>query len=590
VSVRRRAYPEVLETLLTSLTGGVAAETHPFPPAGAEATPPVTMPLLDTNATHLVAVYGTRNGRSHRFRKGSDVDLDPDGGALVWPAGAELPDVGTTVQVSYYVEGRTSVVSDIETGSVVRTLAEAVALEIAGLYAQLDAVYESAFIETASGRALEHVVALLGIERVEGGRGVTKVEFNRAAGSRGAISIPAGTRVMDPAGTVEYETLDSVTLSPEARTIRVEARDVESNAPVPADTLSVLPVPIAGIARVTNPAPARVATTAETDAELRARAKSFLHGSERATLGALRHAIAWHGGGMTADIEEDPDLPGRVAIRPHVEALSPAMEQRLLAAIEEARPAGVLVRLLDERPPGRIDLSLRLSTTDTLLEEEVRGAHDEVRRAVGRYFEKLPAREDGSTSRLVGAIMAVDGVEDVRLLDVVMDGVSVLDGGAGILRLGGAPTVLGELRIADTNVPTRVLLLVTHPVGTEAPAVADMRSALDAAIAYLNDRNAREVEAGAADEARRALSYGRLLHALPLPGKPAGSLAAFDAAASAGGAPDLPDASSIQPYRASFVLTQSTGMSVWLAEAGQAYELVPYERLSLAGVDLEPEA
>ena len=32
MSLRRRIFPEVLENLLTSVSGGVAAEPHPFPP------------------------------------------------------------------------------------------------------------------------------------------------------------------------------------------------------------------------------------------------------------------------------------------------------------------------------------------------------------------------------------------------------------------------------------------------------------------------------------------------------------------------------------------------------------------------------
>ena len=78
-------------------------------------------------------------------------------------------------------------------------------------------------------------------------------------------------------------------MSPNQNVITVTANDLEpANDPVDANVLTVLPVPIAGISSVTNPAPASRATADETDAELRTRAKSFLHGSERATIGALK--------------------------------------------------------------------------------------------------------------------------------------------------------------------------------------------------------------------------------------------------------------------------------------------------------------
>jgi hypothetical protein len=588
VTFRRRSYPEVLETLLTSLSGGVAAEPHPFPPDGG-ATPPVRMPLLQANVTDVVAVHGTRNGRSHRFRKGIDFLLDGDRQTLVWPEGGELPDSGTTVQVSYYGERRPGPVTDIETGSVVRTLAESFALEVAGLYAQLEAVYASAFIATASGRSLDNVVALLGIERVAGGRAATQVEFTRAPGARGAISIPAGTRVLDPSGDVEYETTEAVTLAPEQKSIWVRARDLEPNDPVPADTLTVLPVPIAGIAKVTNPAPAAIVTQSESDEELRTRARNFLHGSERATVGALGQAIAWQGGGITADIEEDRAQPGRVRIRPHADALPAELQQRLLAAIEDARPAGVRVDLLDEGGPERVDLALRLTSSDTLLEQELRAAHDAVRARVVEYFAKLPVREDGSVNRLVGLVMGVDGVQDVRIVDATVGGESVLDREAGLFRLGGVPTVLGELRIADPNLATQLLVLVTYPSGEAVPDAAAARAAVGTALSYVNEQNAGEAPADAGEAARRVLSYGKLLHVLPLPGRAGGSLEDFDDGVAEGLSPALPAASDVLPYRVSFLLTQASGLSVRLSQSGHAYALTPFERVGLAGVELQRE-
>ena len=201
-------YPEVLDSLLTSLVGGVAAEEHPFPPPG-PATPPFRQLLERPPAVDVVAVYGARDGESHLFRKDVDYTLLPDGTAIEWPAeGAEYPDAGTLVEINYVVRAPGVPVTDLHVGSVARTLAESVALEIAGLYAQLEAVYDSAFVDTATGSSLDNVVALLGIERVRGGRPAGEIEFTRAPGSPGTITIPAGTRVITADGNVEYETTD----------------------------------------------------------------------------------------------------------------------------------------------------------------------------------------------------------------------------------------------------------------------------------------------------------------------------------------------------------------------------------------------
>ena len=108
--------------------------------------------------------------------------------------------------------------------------------------------------------------------------------------------------------------------------------------------LTVLPVPIAGISAVTNPGPASRATADETDAELRTRAKSFLHGSERATLGALQQVLARQQ--IRADIVEVADTPGLVRVTPQATDLPPERVAQLIADLDAARPAGVRVELL----------------------------------------------------------------------------------------------------------------------------------------------------------------------------------------------------------------------------------------------------
>jgi hypothetical protein len=425
---------------------------------------------------------------------------------------------------------------------------------------------------------------LLGIERVRSGRATTQIEFTRAPGTRGAVTIPAGTRVMDEAGEVEYGTTEDATLPPEQKTIRVHARDLEANDPVAAGTLVVLPVPIAGIVNVTNPAPASIGTRDETDEELRTRAKSFLHGSERATLGALRQAVASQGGGMTADVIE-ASKPGFVSITPHAEAIPPTLYQRLATAVLEVRPAGVKVTIEAAEAPQKIDLELRLTTISTLLEQDLRAAHDAVRNKITDYFAKLPVNEAVSINKLVGLALGVSGVEDVRVLSATLeDGSSVLDREAGVIDVVDAqaervPKVLGALRIADPNLATTLLAAVTYADGDAPPDAGQIRAALEEAIAYLNDLNAR-----------RTVSHGKLLLVTPLPGQIPGDLETHDTVVAGGGSPLLPDPAAILPYRVSFVFTQAAGVSARLTQASQSYQLTPFERLTLGGVEVAAES
>jgi len=74
MSLRRRTFPEVLENLLTAVSGGVAAEPHPFPPPGANGGP-LRHELQRPPVADVVSVYGSRDGQPHLFRKDVDYGL-----------------------------------------------------------------------------------------------------------------------------------------------------------------------------------------------------------------------------------------------------------------------------------------------------------------------------------------------------------------------------------------------------------------------------------------------------------------------------------------------------------------------------------
>jgi hypothetical protein len=578
MSFRRRTYPEVLDGLITGLTAGVAAEPHPFPPPGGAAAPPYDYPLERPPAADVTAVWGSRAGQPHSFRKGKDWVLTEDGAALRWPEGADLPDPGTVFEVSYLPRSARPSLTDVQTGSVVRTLAESFALELARLSAQLEGVYRSGFVDLAEGSALDNVVALLGVERIRAGRPAGEVEFTRAEGSRGAIHIPAGTRLLTADGEIEYETTAAVTLADGQRTVRTAARDLEPNDPLAAGALTVLPAPIAGIAGVTNPAPTSLSSRDEADEELRERARGFLHGSERATLGALQAALARQG--VRAEISEP--APGLVEVTPLADSLTPEQVQRLHRALQDARPAGVEVRLKGAAAPRRVDLSLALTTTQGLLEEDLRGLQEAVRGKVAAFLARLGTDEEPSLNRLVGQVLSVSGVEDVRALAATWQeggvDVSVLDAPAGLLRLAGHPTVLGELDLADPALPTLLDVVITWQPGTEPADAAAATAALTEAVAYWNT-------APQGDAGLRTITFGKLLLVLPLPGKPGESLAGFDQAVTSGAAVALPDAASIAPYEVTFAISQRGGLTQALAAAEDAYPLTASERLALNGVE-----
>lgn len=590
MSFRRRDFPEVLDNLLTEIVGGVAAEAQPFPPPGATPGGPLDNALEHPRAKRVVSAYGSRNGESLRFRDGVDYELQPDGQTLRWLGSAALPDEGSIVHVNYLREDVAPTLTDLQVGSVLRTLAESVALEIARLYAQLDAVYNAGFIDTATGSALDKVVALLGIARVRGNRASTELRFTRASGSPGSITITAGTRIIDARARFEYATTDTVTMAPNQNTVTVTASDLEpANDPVEANVLTVLPVPIAGIGAVTNPAPASRATADETDAELRIRAKSFLHGSERATLGALSQVLARQQ--VRAEIEEAADRPGIVRVTPQALDLPPERVAQLIADLDAARPAGVRVELLGVQVPLPVDMEVRLVTAPRLPEADLKRAHDAVRKAIADYFTGLPLHADASVNQIVGRILEVAGVQDVQLLSarahVVENGVETieerLDTAAGVIHLAEDATVLGELRIADPNLPTGLSVTVRFPTAGAAPDPAQMEAALAQSIAFLNDAAASAPPGDTAAESQRTLTLGKILRVLPLPGHPSQTLADLEP-----GDP-LPTPADVAPFAVSGFVKQSNGLTKALLDDASSYVMTPGERLGLTGITVVPE-
>ena len=568
MSFRRKTYPEVSEQLLTTLLGGVAGETHPYPPPGGRG--PARYALLAGPAAEITSVYGLMGASAQAFARGVDYALSADGSALEWKDGAR-PDAGSVFEVNYLRGGQSPRVNDLYPGSVVRTLLEAVALETAGLYAQMQAVYEAGFIATASGSALDHVVALLGIERVLAGRNAATLEFRRLANARGQIAVPAGTRVLTADGAIEYETLDELLLADGQPSARVAARDlVADNDGVPAGALTLLARPIVGIESVSNPAPSSRLDQDESDDELRIRARNFLAGAERGTVGAIVAAVARQG--LRGEVSEP--APGQIEVLIHDGNLTPEQQARLEFDVKAAKPAGVQVDFVYGPAPLAVDLEMRLTTALGLIEADLQRVQAQVRAGIEDYFARLPLKAAGSLARLTGIALAVPGTEDLAFVSATAGGADVLDAAGGQLKLKNKVTRLGSLTLVDNALPTKLHATVRYPNDQPIPDQAVIQAALEQAAAYLNTLS---MATPPASEALRTLGWDRLLRALPLPGFAAADLAAVDAAP--GPAPD------IAPYSVQLAWTRATGVTlVQDGPAAPVLVLAAGERVAVAEV------
>jgi hypothetical protein len=341
----QRPYSEIVDDLLTSLVGGVVNEPVEFD-VKSDAYP------LAEPARGVRGVTGTLARERHAFVPEVDFRFALEDNALVWQEDGDRPDDETTFFVDYFRRESRSPLTDLNVGSVVRTLAEAVGREIATVYQQIHRAYLSAFLDTAEGRSLDLVVAILDITRKTGEFASGLATFFRDSAAEDNITIPQGLGLTTEAGDAVFETTEPRTLQRGQGRIDVPIRAAQGFAGeaglVAAGAIVRMTRPVEGIARVTSFDATALAAGDETDEELRLRARAALRSLGKATLAALDREIRERRG-EPLEIWDPNSPPERRSAPGTVTMLLEAEPERfpsLEAAVHGTRAAGVLVTLL----------------------------------------------------------------------------------------------------------------------------------------------------------------------------------------------------------------------------------------------------
>lgn len=453
MSFAAEPYGVFVDDLVSALTGGVVREEFVF----VEQNAPFKLSLTFQPGT--VRIQGLAAEAFFRFRDGTDFTVAADG-TITWlasdpgtpAAGATWPDEGTHFYASYERPPDAQappLLTDRNPGSVVRTLAESFAREYAVLSRQLELVYQGAFLDTAEGRDLDQVVALVGVERRSRTFASGEVVFSRSTPAPADIFIPEGTLVSTgevPAVTVattDDRTLRSGTLSVAAP---VQALVAGPDGVAPAGSLTVIHRPILGIEAASNPQAMTFGGGSETDDSLRRRAARALEASGRATPGAITGALISVEGIREQDVRIEEDhlaFPGLVKVSVASD-LSPEQSARAAQLIDEARPAGIrvvhnLVVPPAPSPPPTSDsngeepgpppptpavegiwypIGVKAVVTPsgaTLTAAQKSALTSAVEVSIRAFVDALGVGATVVYNRLVAAIIAVDGVFDVSL-------------------------------------------------------------------------------------------------------------------------------------------------------------------------------
>lgn len=448
MSFTARNYDEIVRDLLTTLTGGTTRETVASPAEGSLVVP---QKLLRRPVRRISYLAGRiRTGPSpdapqidYRFTS-QDFELIASSGkageedTIRFREEGRRPIPGSLLTVNYYPLHTEPVpLTDLNVGSVTRTVMETFGRELGLLQQQLERVYDSAFLDTAEGSSLDRVVALVGVGRVPTGHPIVTLTFTRQSGAAGRITIPAGTAVSDANGN-RYRTLVSLTMEPNETSGEVQAGgDTPGTPEVDAGAIDRLEVLIAGVSSVTNPQPARRLNTPESDKDLRRRTQGALHAAVRGTLDALRFGLLSIPAVKDVAIEEEPnDVPGEIRVTLAFTESTPEAQDEVARVIEELRPAGIRVlqgEALRRKVGARVELTLAGKGLDA---DETSALVATVEDDVAAFLDGIAPGGKVRRSQLTSLAMSDPNVVDATV-------VLLPDGGAEVeeLQLGGSETI-----------------------------------------------------------------------------------------------------------------------------------------------------
>ncbi|WP_020392173.1 baseplate J/gp47 family protein [Kribbella catacumbae] len=460
-----RPYGDLVDDILTSVVGGVVNEPIRFD------LKVLTYPLAEPAGGVRGITGTTEDDQPRTFVLDIDFTFSAATNVVIWLEDGTLPKDDTTFYVDYFrVESR-SPLSDINVGSVTRTLSEAVGREIATVYEQINLAYESAFVDTASGKSLDYVVSILGVVRKSAEFAEGLITFFRATAFDGNITIPVGTRLAG--GGVVFTSTQQRTL---------QRGQVRIDVPVRADTgfagdaglveagvINEMTQQVGGIERVTNLDPTIRAAADETDDELRDRARAALAALGKATLLALDRVIREGRGTPVEFFDPNSPLanrsdPGTVTV---VVDAEPERLPSLTAAVHQTRAAGVLATLVARY----VFITPRITATITpgiSAAGQVQIAADVVA-ALQAVVDGLSAGNAADGAAMLAAVKGVDDITDATIVDVVVAR-SDLSGDTGDGTLIDA--LLTAVATAPSDGLRAALTAAVEATGSQAPTGA----------------------------------------------------------------------------------------------------------------------
>ena len=485
VNLIERSYQEIVDDILTAMVGGVVREPIFFDVK--EDLYPLAQP-----ANALRSINGsisTPDGLSivhYTFLNAVDFTFDAGHNAVAWLKGGQQPADESTFYVDYFRPDSTSPLTDINIGSVTRTVSEAIGREIAIVYQQINQAYRAGYVDTATGQSLDLVVSIVDIIRKTKDFATGLVTFFRDTSiGDGSITIPSGTLLSTAKGDATFVTDELRTL--QRGQVRVDVPIRASDASkgqagiVAAGAITTLSQAIIGINRVTNFDATLLGNTDETDDQLRTRAKAVLRSSGKATIAAITEIVLEEGATVTAIWDPNSPAPNSAPLGTFTMQLQAEPERFLSiqSAVQQTRAAGVQAILVAKY----VYFTPRMRITGTAVTTPAGQLKllNQVIAAIQQYVDGLQVSDPAKGADIIAAILKggikeITDQKQITFAAVIAARTDVSSPAADALAASLVDAVLTTFTSAQLTNPTALNQVLTDPTTlrtTLAKAITD---------------------------------------------------------------------------------------------------------------------
>jgi uncharacterized phage protein gp47/JayE len=340
-----------------------------------------------------------------------------------------VEDMGAALQSS------ATALIDLSTGSVIRAIFEANASVVLWLQWLILQVLQTTRAATSTGSDLDSWMLDFGLVRLPASPSSGIVTFSRFASNLPAL-IPVGAVVKTSDGSISFAVTEDATLSiwqpsqsgyvipsgVSAADLPITCTTGGSAGNVLAGTITVISASLPGVDLVTNATPLSNGIDAESDLSFRTRFQSYLGSLSRATLAAVRTAIANVQQGLDVMIQENTAADGSVSTGSFLITVddgsgypSAALLSSVATAVDSVRPVGTMFAVL---PPQVLIVNVTLTAfvASTAVSAQ---CISNIQTGVASYLNGLPIGRVASVTRVAQSAYStgqdIDNVSAVLL-------------------------------------------------------------------------------------------------------------------------------------------------------------------------------